>query len=402
MQQGHVAEKHIVTAHEYMRANTADRCVDLTAAAQLADNFFDELEAETGEVATARDKELFLVYCHALTVWYYSELSGSEVGGTPLRHADGRVVQWVCTEEMAASMLSLMDMTYYYHMDSRVGVAFSDIANADAKGEPPSKRHKPNKMTNYTQRQYLHPQAYVSQHAYGGSAEDERYAVLNNCSMQQLYHRLHETMHASVEQVSDAVKRVRNLTMSVKPGEPPVRVMKVNPISRGTPSVSMLIAFLNKAHREVRRPHAQMKEVLQRVLSYPSQQARRYVTMWTLQGTDARAPLAGAQLLETMDVGPGARELCLKTSAVGDHATVLGSWTLDAYASYHYAQHFNLDYEAPPPPATAPCAYPHEAMEAAVQRMVDARGTAAKLRTDGRVANPPAGFGAEPVAMEVQ
>ena len=144
-----------------------------------------------------------------------------------------------------------------------------------------------------------------------------------------------------------------------------------------------------------------MKEVLQRVLSYPSQKPRRYTTMWTLQGTSATAPLAGAQLLETLEIQAGPRELRIKNSTAGDHAAVLGNWTLDEYAAYHYAQHFKLPYEAPDPPVAGPCAYPTTCMTDAVQRMLDARGNGAMLRTKGKVANPPNHFGGGGDAMEI-
>lgn len=397
-QQGHISERNIMLAHEFMRANPHDRGVDLTAAAQIADNFFDAMEAETNDAcATARDKELFLVFCHCVCLWYYVDISCSG-GGTALRYANGEVVQYVCTEAMAVAVLSLMDMEYVHEMDSKIAVAFSQEAHELYEGERGGKRRRTAKITDaFQQWDYVHA-------ATDTGCYDERYAVVTNCSLTALAHTLGTRLHASVEQCTDALARLRRLTR--REGGKQLPVLKAERATHNkSASVAVLVSYLRWAHSTVIKPHKKMKEILAKVLSYPSQKKRSYVTCWTLGGTHPKYKMAGERLLELLPVNAGKREL--RVFSANGTVEVLGKqWTLDEMALYGYSKKWDLPYHAPVVPV-GQAKYPGLCFQRELQLEHDARGTASNLREQGYVADAPAEFlasaggGGAPTPMQV-
>ena len=387
---GRASEKNQLIVHEYLRATGgADRTVDVSAAAHLAENFFDAYEARTGLVATARDKELYLMYCYCMCLWYETDRATEHPGGTPLRHADGRPVAFVVSESMAVAVLTLFDSTYYRHMHTKVAVAFDELARAAAESLQPhgGKRRRLGGdfvrgsqhaseggllAADQPQDVYAHPRN-------ANGVYDERYAYLPNTSMAQLAHALRLRLDASVEQVSDALDEMRE--RKAADGTPH---MRVETRAAGVPSVSMSVQYLKEADAAVDRPHAVMADVLAHVLSYPSQRPHKnIVTLWTLepQRPGAADPSMGNDLLEVLEVRRGGRKFALSRGPAADHRgaaprELQPDQTLDEYVRAEYERAHRLGYVEPlDRSGEGPCTYPWAALAACDRR----GGTAAVM-----------------------
>ena len=360
--QGRVAEYNFVWFVEYLRATGgADRSVDLTVPALLGENFFEEYERATGGryIATARDKELYLMYCWAMCVWYETDRACAEPGGTPMRYADGRPVAFVVSEDIAVAVLTLFTSTYYKHMHSKVACAFDGLAReTSASQQRRCKRQKLWIRGSQHESEQGSGMASVDGAPFGDTGDpyehprdatgtyDEAYAVVYGMSIPQLAYKLRGRLSVSVEQVQDALAEMRELKDD--DGRP---IMQVETRAAGRPTVAMSVDYLAQAQATVDRPHAKMAEVLQRVLSYPTQRNRNVVTTWTCE-KQRGASSVGADLLEVLSVGPGTRKFVMSQTGSGKGGKLLSSssnngQTLDEFARARYERRYRLGHTEP-------------------------------------------------------